>query len=197
MDGTVADTGNDLANAINLMRESFGFERKSKEEILKHINFGARAFVKGGILEESANLPDTEREDFLEEAFKRYIKFYAEHYLDETRLYDGIAELVDSLYEKKIKMCVLSNKHDDMTKRIVGELLDKKYFIEVLGGSERFPHKPDPASATVSAPFFIRSIVSASVSSMTFNAALYFRHTSLTALISSFTRAQRPLRIQP
>ena len=137
LDGTVADTGEDLSNAINLMRESFGFERKSREEILKHINFGAKEFVRGC-------LPD---EKVLDEALIRYKRFYAEHYLDETHLYDGIAELVESLYKNNIKLCVLSNKHEDMTKRIVSGLLDNHYFVEVLGGSERFPHKPNPDSA--------------------------------------------------
>ena len=137
LDGTVADTGDDLSTGINLMLESFGFERKSREEILKHINFGAKEFVRGC-------LPD---EKVLDEALIRYKRFYAEHYLEKTYLYDGIAELVEFLYKNNIKLCVLSNKHEDMTKRIVSELFKNNYFVEVLGGSERFPHKPEPDSA--------------------------------------------------
>ncbi|MCL1859272.1 MAG: HAD-IA family hydrolase [Oscillospiraceae bacterium] len=137
LDGTVADTGADLSNAINLMLESLGFEKKSQQEILKHINFGARAFVKGC-------LPD---EKLLDEALKRYMKFYSEHCFEQTRLYDGIAELIESLHVNNIKMCVLSNKPDIMTKKIVKGLLNKSYFIDILGGSERFPHKPKPDSA--------------------------------------------------
>ena len=137
MDGTVAYTGDDLSTAMNLMLESFGFERKSRDEILKHINFGAREFVRGC-------LPD---EKLLDEALDIYKRFYAECYLEKTHLYDGIAELVKSLYENGIKMCVLSNKHEDMTKRIVAELFNDDYFVEVVGGSERFPHKPKPDSA--------------------------------------------------
>ena len=137
LDGTVADTGDDLSTGINLMLESFGFEKKSRKEILKHINFGAKEFVRGC-------LPD---ESLLDEALNRYKAFYAECYLDKTYLYDGIAELVESLHKNNIKMCVLSNKHEDMTKRIVSELLNDDSFVEVVGGSERFPHKPDPKSA--------------------------------------------------
>ena len=142
LDGTVADTGGDLSNAINLMLESFGFEKKSQEEILKHINFGARAFVNGC-------LPDEVKTDdrFLDEALKCYMKFYEAHCLEETYIYNGITELVESLHENNIKMCVLSNKPDNMTKRIVRGLLNESYFIEILGGSERFPHKPEPDSA--------------------------------------------------
>jgi len=136
LDGTIADTGADLSNAINLMLESFGFEKKNQTEILQHINFGARAFVHGC-------LPD---EKLLDEALKRYMKFYSEHCFEKTRLYDGISDLIESLHENKIKMCVLSNKQDNMTKKIVCGLLNQKYFVEVLGGSEKFPHKPKPDS---------------------------------------------------
>jgi phosphoglycolate phosphatase len=137
LDGTVADTGDDLSTAMNLMLESFGFGRKSREEILKHINFGAKEFVRGC-------LPD---EKVLDEALIRYKGFYAECYLEKTYLYDGISELVESLHENGINMCVLSNKQDDMTKKIIMSLLNNDYFVEVLGGSERFPHKPKPDSA--------------------------------------------------
>ena len=137
LDGTVADTGEDLAAAMNLMLESYGFERKSRDEILKHINFGAREFVRGC-------LPD---EKLLDEALDIYKGFYAECYLEKTRLYDGIAELVKSLYDNGVKMCVLSNKHEEMTKRIIKELFNDDYFVEVVGGSDRFPHKPKPDSA--------------------------------------------------
>ena len=145
MDGTIADTGDDLCNAVNLMLESFDFGKKSREEILKHINYGARAFVSGCLPDEIKNSGNYN--DFLEGAFTSYIKFYEEHCFEKTRLYDGIAECIASLYENKIKMCVLSNKQDNMTKKIVMSLLDKNNFTEILGGSERFPHKPKPDSA--------------------------------------------------
>ena len=145
LDGTLADTGGDLSYSINLMLESFGFEKMGKDEILKHINFGARAFVSGCLPEKIKKGPDFER--FLDLALARYKEFYAKNYLNETRLYMGISELVKSLYDSGVKMCVLSNKQDDMTKKITASLLDQKYFTEILGGSEKFPHKPEPDSA--------------------------------------------------
>ena len=74
LDGTIADTGDDLCNAINLMLESFDFGRKTREEIFKHLNNGARAFVSGclpGGIKNAENY-----NDILEKAFGRYIKFY-------------------------------------------------------------------------------------------------------------------------
>jgi phosphoglycolate phosphatase len=145
LDGTLADTGGDLSCSINLMLESFGFERMGMEDILLHINYGARAFVSGCLPEKIKKNADFE--EFLDLALNRYKAFYAEHFCEKTRLYGGIAELVAALHENGVKMCVLSNKQDDMTKKIVTSLLDQKYFVEILGGSEKFPHKPEPDSA--------------------------------------------------
>ena len=139
LDGTLADTGADLADAINLMLRSFGFEPKSQSDILKHINFGARAFV-GGCLPEDA-------EDISDEAFTRYIGFYRERCLEKTYIYGGVPELIKTLREFGIKLCVLSNKPDDMTKKIVRGLLDARDFTGIIGGSDRFPHKPSPESS--------------------------------------------------
>jgi len=139
LDGTLADTGADLADAINLMLQSFGFEAKSQSDILKHINFGARAFV-GGCLPEDAK-------DISDEAFTRYIGFYRERCLDKTYIYGGVPELIKTLVEYDIKLCVLSNKPDDTTKKIVSGLLDAGDFTEIIGGSDKFPHKPSPESS--------------------------------------------------
>ena len=145
LDGTLADTGEDLAHAINMTLESYGFEKMGRDEILKHINNGARAFLDGCLPDKIKKEPNYG--EFLDGALVRYKGFYAEHCLDGTYVYAGMAELVGVLDARGIKMCVLSNKQDDMTKKIVSALLGPQFFVEILGGSERFPHKPEPDSA--------------------------------------------------
>lgn len=141
LDGTVADTIGDITNAMNLMRNSFGLDAVDENEVVKHINLGAINALAG-------NLPESYREEqTLNEALTRYLQFYSEHFIEKTRAFDGIENALKVLYENGFKICVLSNKSDKLTKAIVGELFQPEYFIEVLGASERFPHKPDPASA--------------------------------------------------
>lgn len=141
LDGTVADTIGDITNAMNLMRNSFGLYAVDENEVVKHINLGAINALAG-------NLPESYREEqTLNEALTRYLQFYSEHFIEKTRAFDGIENALKVLYENGFKICVLSNKSDKLTKAIVGELFPPEYFIEVLGASERFPHKPDPASA--------------------------------------------------
>ena len=144
LDGTLANTSEDLAEAINMTLDSYGFEKMGKDEVLEHINNGARAFLDG-CLPQKAKKGDYEK--FLDEALARYKGIYADHCLEKTHIYGGMAELIEDLFESGAKMCVLSNKQDDMTKKIVKALLDEGYFVEILGGSEKFPHKPKPDSA--------------------------------------------------
>jgi phosphoglycolate phosphatase len=145
LDGTLADTGGDLAGAINMTLESYGFEAMTKSEILKHINNGARAFLDGCLPEKIKE--DKNYSEFLDRALIRYKQYYAERCLEQTRLYGGIAELVGELHSSGVKMCVLSNKQDDMTKKIVTALSNRHCFTEILGGGAGFPHKPEPDSA--------------------------------------------------
>jgi phosphoglycolate phosphatase len=55
--------------------------------------------------------------------------------------------MLDALVVRGLELAVLSNKPDHFTKRCVGELLAKWAFDVILGASDTFPRKPNPASA--------------------------------------------------
>ena len=141
LDGTIADTIGDITNALNLMRQSYNLGKTNKDEVLKHINFGAINVIAGVLPE---NFRD---EKTLKEALVRYSQFYSENIVETTYAYQGIREIFQILYDDGYKICVLSNKQDKLTKAIVKTLFPEKYFVEILGASEQFPHKPNPASS--------------------------------------------------
>jgi len=140
LDGTIADTKGDITNAMNLMRETYNLKKITENDVLKHINLGAINVIAGCLPE---NFRDTKT---LEEALVIYSRFYSEHLVEKTYAYPGIGELLQNLHDNEFKICVLSNKQDKLTKAIVKTLFPGKYFTEVLGASEQFPHKPNPAS---------------------------------------------------
>ena len=55
--------------------------------------------------------------------------------------------MLDALVVRGLKLAVLSNKPDHFTQRCVDELLARWAFDMVLGASDEFPRKPNPASA--------------------------------------------------
>lgn len=141
LDGTMANTIGGITNAMNLMRQSYNLEKTSESEVLKYINFGAINVI-AGVLPKSFS-----EEKILREALVRYTQFYSENILVKTYAYPGITELLQNLHDNGFKICVLSNKQDKLTKAIVRAIFPEKYFIEILGATEMFPHKPSPESS--------------------------------------------------
>lgn len=142
LDGTLADTIDDLRCAMNRMLETYGYPLRSREDILRAINHGGRYFV-------AKSLPDdvykTMDDDIVTEALGRYSAFYRENFCVYTHPFDGIPYVLDELKKKNIKLAVLSNKQDPFVKTIIGQLFPNVFDI-VMGHGE-YPEKPDPSSA--------------------------------------------------
>ncbi|MFO7849179.1 MAG: HAD family hydrolase, partial [Spirochaetia bacterium] len=73
----------------------------------------------------------------------RYTRNPASH----TVPYAGVIELLDNLVYRGIRLSVLSNKEDGLTREVVSRTIGTKYFDVIRGRSPDFPAKPDPAGA--------------------------------------------------
>ncbi len=62
-------------------------------------------------------------------------------------MYPGIADLLDQLSGRSLKLAVLSNKPDEFTRKCVQYYLSDWRFDVVFGQREGVPRKPDPAAA--------------------------------------------------
>ena len=141
LDGTLADTMDDLKTAMNSMLTILGYENRTKFELINFINNGAREFVR-------RSLPTAvQGEDFIiDSALNIYDQEYGKCYCEKTALYPGVAEAVAALKQNKFKLAVLSNKQDLFVKTIIAKLFGIDTFDYVMGKSS-LPHKPDPSSA--------------------------------------------------
>jgi len=93
-------------------------------------------------------LPDKHRDDVTVQKLLEYInEEYDTHWADNTRPYPGIPELLDDLTAKDIKMAVLSNKADDLTKMNVSKMLSRWRFAMIVGANPSVPNKPNPTAA--------------------------------------------------
>ncbi len=142
LDGTLADTMNDLGTAMNAMLRSYGYSERTREELISFINKGARYFVWKSLPE---GLTDDPESHTVTAAMKIYSENYAKCYLDKTEEYEGITEALTKLRERGINMGVLSNKPDRFVKEIV-EKLFPNMFVCAFGQTD-LPVKPDPAAA--------------------------------------------------
>ena len=141
LDGTLADTLEDIADNMNRALAENGFPIHEYDVYRFFIGDGLKNLV-------TQCLPENARTDAnINACHDRMLVEYHSNYINKTRLYDGIPELLDTLSSQKIKLAVLSNKADALTQKICNQLLKKWKFDVILGASDRFPRKPDPASA--------------------------------------------------
>ena len=141
LDGTLADTIDDIAEGINRMRAELSLPPVTRTHVLNSINNGAFMLVKRCLPEYDPIDDDTARK-----CLSIFEKHYRDCYNDSTYLFDGIAESVAVLKKSGIRLAVLSNKIDSFVKDIIEKLFPSGTFEEVIGQGP-FPTKPDPTSA--------------------------------------------------
>ena len=141
LDGTLADTIEDITDGLNGMLREYGFPTVTVKQTLDNINNGAFELVR-------RSLPVEKRNDdsFIKEAKIVYEKYYSRCYNIKTAEYNGCGKALKTLSSMGIKLCVLSNKQDGFVKEIIKRLFPDIPFSIVMGQSERFKTKPDPSS---------------------------------------------------
>lgn len=137
LDGTLVDSARDLATAVNemLARVSPGTPPLPETEVRGFIGEGARLLVCRSLTR--AGLPHPP-----DEALSVFMDCYRGRMLDTTRLYPGVAEVLDALAGHAL--AVLTNKPGDLSRAILGGLGLGGRFARTYGGDE-LPRKPDPA----------------------------------------------------
>jgi len=133
LDGTLAETRQDLATGINLMRAHYNLPPLNVETVTGYIGNGIRKLV-----ERSLQGADVD----VDEALALDKKFYAEHMLDETALYPHVEEGLNTLSGNAL--AVLSNKPGDPTRVILKHLGVDGLFFRMLGGGDLPNLKPAP-----------------------------------------------------
>lgn len=141
LDGTLADSLQDIADAMNKTLTRFGYPTYSYDEYKYLVGNGLQNLV-------TKALPETDRNKArIEEVLSVMMKNYRQALVVKTKLYDGIPELLDKLTQQGFKLALLSNKADELTQEIASKLLSRWKFDCILGASDHFPRKPSPESA--------------------------------------------------
>ncbi len=141
LDGTLVDSIEDITDAMNRVLSSQGFPLHSVDDYKYFVGKGLRELIIEALPKQNRS------EETIEKCFDLMREDYGKNYLVKTKAYKGVNDLLDSLKEMNIKMSVLSNKVDEMTKQVVKEIFGGNTFDIVLGKTSRFPRKPDPAGA--------------------------------------------------
>ncbi len=134
LDGTLLDTLEDLRDGVNVVLARRGYPQHTLEEIRDYVGNGAGVLIRRA-------LPEGTEETEIREVLAEYKDWYRVHYCTKTHPYPGVAELLDTLAAAGVKMAVVSNKPDAVTKELA-----KKFFpgLPAFGQRDDVPRKPEP-----------------------------------------------------
>ena len=141
LDGTLLDTLDDLCNSVNRVLAEKGFPTHDLDRYRYFVGDGAMMLIIRALPKQKRN------DDTIQACVDGFKKDYSQNWKIKTRLYDGIAEMLDELIAQKLKLAILSNKPHKFTKQCVDELLPNWKFEIVLGQRDTVPRKPSPEGA--------------------------------------------------
>ena len=135
LDGTLADTGQDLADAVNHTRSHFNLEPLPSALVYTHVGRGVEHLLRHSLPEDSV--------ERFQEVMRVFLARYETHLLDTTVLYPGVQEVLD--YFRSKRRVVVSNKMHRLTVAVLRGLGVEKHFDAILGGDSAAEKKPHPA----------------------------------------------------
>ncbi|MBS7262487.1 MAG: HAD family hydrolase [Eubacteriales bacterium] len=135
LDGTIADTIADLADACNFALKKAGFPTRPVSDYVKLVGHGRKNLLLSAA-------PEGRGEACIDELIADFNLYYREHFFDKTQAYDGMKEVVTELKATGCRLGILSNKPHEMTVPIVAKLYPG-LFDCVMGQLPDMPVKPD------------------------------------------------------
>ena len=140
-DGTLIDSGPDLAKALNNMLTHYNLEPVTVEQASQYIGNGAKKLVERGL--QHRLKPEDITEEFFNEAFEFYFKAYREVSSEKTFLYPGVVETLQYLDKKGYDMTICTNKPFEFIEPILDTLSIKQFFKVWVGADSLPKQKPD------------------------------------------------------
>lgn len=136
LDGTLADTAPDLANALNYVLEKHHYEPLPYEKIRPVVSHGGMALVTLGFGKDHPEF---------EIFYKELLAHYLENIANETTLFPGMHELLIELEKENINWGVVTNKPAWLTAPLLKALNLTARAIAIVSGDTLDERKPHPA----------------------------------------------------
>ncbi|MFU8838424.1 MAG: HAD-IA family hydrolase [Thiohalomonadaceae bacterium] len=138
LDGTLADTAPDLAWALNQVLQEQGREPLPFAQIRPAVSHGGIALIKLGFGLDEAD-------PGFQPLRERLLALYRAHITRETRLFAGMAELLDALEQRGLNWGVVTNKPAWLTEPLLAELQLSTRCATRVSGDTLPQRKPHPA----------------------------------------------------
>jgi phosphoglycolate phosphatase len=148
LDGTLVDSGRDIARSANFTRVHFDLPELSEATARSYVGDGVAKLLErilGHDSERGVTGPEglPVGEERHAEAMAVFADHYGRHLLDHTTLYPGVLEILARYRE--VPLHVATNKPRVFTDAILEGLHVRAAFDRIVAGDEAPARKPDPA----------------------------------------------------
>lgn len=141
VDGTLVDTAPDLMLTLNHILKPLGLPEIESESVRQMIGLGARVLI-----DKSLDLHQVTRtEAEVDVLFDQFIEHYSQNIAAHSRLFPGMAEILERYDKAGVKLAACTNKLEYLTVSLFAELDITKYFGSIIGRDTVGIGKPDPA----------------------------------------------------
>lgn len=140
LDGTLVDSLTDIAGSLNHVLGELGYPQHKLDAVRRFVGEGARHLVQSA-------MPDRSSELDIDRALALYKERYRTHLVVDTRPYDGLPALLDSLVARGAALGVVTNKPHAPAQELVQRLFAPDLFGVVVGDRPGRARKPDAAPA--------------------------------------------------
>ncbi len=137
LDGTLADTAPDLADALNTVLLNNNKDTLPFEQIRPMVSHGGMALVSLGFGIEP------EHPEF-EPLRQQLLEIYASGIANKTRLFPGMAELLDFIESAGMNWGVVTNKPAWLTNPLLDALQLSRRTVSIVSGDTLAERKPHP-----------------------------------------------------
>lgn len=145
MDGTVLNTLEDLAGAVNAMLRREGLEPISVDRVRRSVGNGVTVLM-------NKVLPGGQAYPRYAQATAFYRAYYESHSRIQTGPYPGILELLEALNARGVALAVVSNKQDaavvPLSRAFFGDRMTVSMGVDEASGLRRKPY-PDMVVAAM------------------------------------------------
>lgn len=132
IDGTLVDSKNDIAKAVNHTLEKLGVGQKPSEKIISYIGTGVSDLIKKSLGRKHANLA--------EEGIRIFGDFYVKHSTEESALYPHVKDILE-YFDGKRKF-ISTNRYVRFADATLRGFGIRNRFEDIIGGDDENCMKP-------------------------------------------------------
>jgi len=144
LDGTLFDTSADLTDAVNHALALLGRPALTVDVVKTMIGRGGKYMLQQGLEASGGCDPEV-----LERTYPELIAFYRENIVRGTRPFPGLAEAMDALDARGVKLAIVTNKQENLAMKLVAALALDHRFACVIGGDTMGPGNAKPSAVPI------------------------------------------------